>query len=206
TEVQWTASEVVRNVSFWMLLAALVTRGLAQGGVQIHLIPHLEDQGLEREIAATAYIIGGAVMAGAGFLWGPLSDRVHVRHVYNLGSVLLIAYILATIYATTLAMVIVVGVLQGFTIGATIMVQRVAYANFFGRQSAGAIQGIVVPFQVLGSGVGGLVAAGLFIVGGSYVLPFWSFIGLVSLGMVLMLFLPDPKKAPQPAEAAPEST
>ena len=61
TEVQWTASEVVRSVSFWMLLAALVSRGLAQGGVQIHLIPHLEDQGLSREVATTAYITGPTV-------------------------------------------------------------------------------------------------------------------------------------------------
>jgi OFA family oxalate/formate antiporter-like MFS transporter len=202
-EVQWTTPQVVRSVSFWMLLAALVTRGLAQGGVQIHLVPHLEDLGFEREVAATAYIIGGAVMAGAGFLWGPLSDRIHVRHVYNLGSALLIAYILATIYATNFGMIILVGVLQGFTIGATIMVQRVAYANFFGRESAGAIQGIAVPFQVLGNSAGGLVAAGLFIVGGSYFLPFWIFIGLVSLGMVMMFFMPDPKKAPKPAEATP---
>lgn len=200
TEVQWTTAEVVRSISFWMLLAALVTRGLAQSGVQIHLVPHLEDQGFEREIAATAYIIGGAVMAAAGFLWGPLSDRIHVRHVYNLGSVLLIAYILAIIYATNLAWIVLVGVLQGFSIGASIMVMRVAYANFFGRQSAGAIQGIAVPFQVLGSGAGGLVAAGLFIVGGSYALPFWTFIGLIFAGMLLMVFLPDPKKTPAPDE------
>ena len=204
-EVQWSTAEVVRNVSFWMLLIALVSRAVAQGGVQIHLVPHLEDQGLEREVAATAFIIGGAVMAAAGFFWGPLSDRVHVKHVYNLGSVLLIAYILATIYADTLGMVIVVGLLQGVTIGATVMVQRVAYANFFGRASAGAIQGIATPFHVLGSGAGGLVAAGLFAVGGSYFLPFWSFIGIVSGGIVLMLFMPTPKKAvptPEP-ESAP---
>jgi MFS family permease len=205
TEVQWTAPEAMKTITFWILLTALLLRGLAQGGVQLHLVPHLEDAGFSRSIATMTFLIGGTLMAISGFFWGPLSDRMHVRHVFNLGSVLFISYVLMIIFASNLAMVIGVGVLQGVTIGATVMIQRVAYANFFGRQSAGAIQGVAMPFQMVGSSAGGLVAGLLYGIGGSYDVAFWVFVVLTVFATALMAVMPNPAKRDVPSQPVPST-
>ena len=194
TEVQWTVREAIRTPTLWVLLLGLSIQGISSSGANVHLIPHFLDQGLSASVAVIAFVIGGVFHFITAFFWGPLSDRIHIRYVFALSTLVLIAFVMSVLFTTADWMVIHVGLLMGVGFGGNVLVMRVAYANYFGRRSAGAIQGFVAPFQVLVAGSGALLAGVLYDAGGSYLLPFFLFAALMAFAIVIVLVVPEPVK------------
>ena len=196
TEEQWTVREAIKTPTLWVLLLGLSIQGISTNGANVHLIPHFLDQGISPGVAVIAFIIGGVVHFITAFFWGPLSDRIHIRYVFALSTVVLIFFVMSVFFTSANWMVIHVGVLMGVGFGGNVLVMRVAYANYFGRQSAGAIQGFVAPFQVIVAGSGALLAGVMYDAFGSYAVPFSLFAALMALAIVIVLLVPEPVKRP----------
>ena len=197
SEVQWTLREALHTPALWMLTIVLGLQALSTGGVQIHLIPHLRDQGFSPTIAVVSYTLGGTFHALSAFVWGPIADRIETRFVYAAGSILMVLHVLSIILASAIypvLSVIVIGVTMGVAFGATAMVMRIAYANYFGRQSAGTIQGAVVPIQMILGGSGALIAGLMYDAIGGYLVSFTLFMGLIVVTIPIFLLTPTPKK------------
>ena len=204
-EEQWTVGEAIKTPTPWLMLLGLSIQGIALNGANIHLIPRLLDQGISANVAILSFTIGGATVAISGFFWGPLSDRIHIRYVYALSSLVLIGFVLAILLANAGWMVILIGLTMGIGFGGNVMVMRVGYPNFFGRRSAGAIQGFVMPFQLLVAGTGALIAGALFDLTGSYVAPFSLFMGMMGVAILIVLLVPNPVKRTHSAETVQAS-
>jgi MFS family permease len=194
TEVQWTVGEAIKTPTLWFLLIGLSVQGLSSGGVQIHLIPHLEDRGLSIGVAVLAFTIGGGLHVVTAFIWGPLTDRFEIKYIYALAILMMVIHVLSIMLAYHAWMVPVIGFTMGVAFGGTAMVMRVAYANYFGRRSAGAIQGFVTPVQLLVTGAGAIISGALFTATGSYNVPFALFVSMMAVAGFLMLLTPNPIK------------
>ena len=202
TEVQWTLREATRTPTMWLLLLGLTIQGISVNGISIHLIPHLQDQGLTASNAALTFTVGGAVLFFSQFFWGALSDHIHTRYIYALGSLFLMAWMVSLLLTTQGWGVIVVGTLMGIGFGGNITVVRVAYANYFGRRSAGAIQGFVTPPQLLVAGSGALISGIMYDRLGSYTVSFLMFTVLMLVAIAVVMMVPDPKKREAPVPSA----
>ena len=80
-------------------------------------------------------------------------------------------------------------------------------ADYFGRESYGAIAGTLRPFEASGLGVGQIVGPVIYDSTGSYTLMILISSGLLCLSAVLMLLTrrpsrPDPAPGPVPPEEA----
>ena len=193
-EVQWTSKEAVRTAAFWVVLGSLSTIALAILGLAVHVIPHLVDQGIALKFAALTFSFAGVTMIPSSLMWGWFLDRFAARTAFLAASVLVILFTLLTMMARSEWMVVPLGVTMGLGFGGFGMVQRIIYANYFGRQSAGTILGLAVPFIAIAQGVGTLVAGAAYDLFDGYTQVFLLFTGLVVLSMGLMYIVRKPMK------------
>ena len=76
----------------------------------------------------------------------------------------------------------------GVAVGGILVVPAVAYANYFGRQSIGALRAIPEPFVSLGQAVGAVFSGLVFDLTGSYHAAFvtLAILGLATIGLILL--------------------
>ena len=103
------------------------------------------------------------------------------------------------IIAGSTAEALVYSGLFGFAVGGILVVPPVAYANFFGRRSLGAIRGVTEPFTTLGQFIGALASGAAYDLTGSYRTAFIAFALLGAFTVVLVLFAKRPRRAGPPA-------
>ena len=206
TEVQWTLAEAIRTPTLWVLVMGMALQGIAIYGVTFHMVPHLEQQGLSVTQAAITFTLGGTAMTLSGFFWGPVADRIHTRYLFGTSTLVLIGFVVMLMLVSSPWMVVPTGILMGLGFGGLILVERLAFANYFGRSSAGAIQGFVTPILVVVSGSGALMAGIAFSITGSYSWPFSVFVAGMFIAIVIVLLVPTPVKkggpTPQPVGSA----
>ena len=89
----------------------------AQGSINFHQIPHLEDQGLQRTQAALVVSVFSSVGALGGLLGGLLSTRVRMRWTMTLSLLGMAGGILLLINADSIAAALVYAVVYGLFFG-----------------------------------------------------------------------------------------
>ena len=191
----FTARQAARTPAFWLLVVGSNLGIMALYGINIHLVPYLNDRGYSPAIAATIYTVLYGMQFLAKPLWGFISERLHVRYCAamcyfggGLGLALLIA-------VPTLAGIALFTAIYGLTRGAQSLVISLAWADYFGRTSLGAIRGLSAPFGLAASAAGPVVAGVLFDVVGSYQIAFAVFVVAFWAGAALV-FLAQPPKTP----------
>lgn len=195
TEVQWAAREALRTPTFWLVLISMSTLAVAILGFAVHLVPHLESRGIDSRWAALAFTVAGLTMLPSSPLWGVLLDRFSSRAAFIAAALVVIAFTVFTLLAWSAWMVIPIGVSMGIGFGGFGMVQRTIYANYFGRQSAGTVLGLAIPFIAVAQGMGTFLAGAAFDLFGSYEEVFSIFAGFViaSIGVIYLVRLPERK-------------
>lgn len=194
-----TARQAVRTPSFWLLIAGSNLGVMALFGINIHLVPYLLDQGLEAAVAAGVYTALYSMQFLAKPLWGFIAERLHVRFcaaICYFGGGLGLALLLAWPTLVGIGLFVVV---YGLTRGAQSLVMSIAWADYFGRESLGAIRGISAPFGMVAGAAGPILGGWLFDVLGSYHLAFGIFVAGFWLGSALVLMA----QPPESAEASP---
>jgi OFA family oxalate/formate antiporter-like MFS transporter len=125
---------------------------------------------------------------GAGFVGrrAPLGMRLALAAALVGGSALAMGRINGPFLAYLAA------ALFGLGIGCMFTLLPVAWADYFGRRSYGAIRGIALSIQVLAQAAGPLLSGVLRDVSGSYALALWCFAGLATLAAAAALFARPP--------------
>ena len=195
-EPSWTLSEAIRCRSLWLLAIAGGSLFLVQAGTNIHLGAYFRDQGLSATIAATAISLN-AVFAGiGGVLWGWTSERVPIRYVFAV--VALVIAVASALFATadTVIEALLFTSLFGLALGGIVVLPSVAFADYFGRRSLGAIRGVTEPFISLGQAIGAVLSGAIFDATGSYHSAFLTFTALSAVTVVILLLARPPRTAP----------
>ncbi len=192
TEPAFTRAQALRTPAFWLLSLFTLLAYPVQAGVSLHQAPFLIERGLSPTIAAgivsTFSMMSGVSSLGFGFY----PRRLPVRYA--------LALVGGLLCGSTLAMLAVHAPLTGFLaasvfglgIGGLLTMLPLAWADYFGRTSYGAIRGIALSVQVLAQASGPLLSGMLRDWSGSYTLSLQCFALLSGLSLLAALLARPP--------------
>ena len=202
TEEAWTLREAMRTRALWMLALSTGILFLLQSGINIHQAAYFRDQGLGTTIAAISVSMNAIFLGIGSVAWGWLVDKIHVRKV--LAGVALLMAVTSGLFATadSVSEALLYASMFGFALGGLIIVPPVAFANYFGRGSLGAIRGVTEPFTSLGQAIGAVLSGAIFDITGSYGVAFPTYAVLGTMTIVLILAARPPRKPAHVESAA----
>ncbi len=198
TEAQWTTSQARKTAAFWLILLTTSIMFFAQTATNLHAAPHFQTRGVSFENSVVIVFIFAAISAVMTVPWGWVMDRLHVRYVIAIVSLLYFASMLVIISAHTFAGAILFGVVFGVAQGGWTVSQRIIVPNYFGRRSVGGIRGQMGLMTAFINPVGPLAAAWIRDQTGSYEQAFtiFSFMFLAAIVMMLIASPPVLRAAP----------
>ncbi len=198
TEAQWTTSQARKTAAFWLILLTTSIMFFAQTATNLHAAPHFQTRGVSFENSVVIVFIFAAISAVMTVPWGWVMDRLHVRFVIAIVSLLYFASMLVIISAHTFAGAILFGVVFGVAQGGWTVSQRIIVPNYFGRRSVGGIRGQMGLMTAFINPVGPLAAAWIRDQTGSYEQAFtiFSFMFLAAIVMMLIATPPVLRAAP----------
>jgi MFS family permease len=129
-------------------------------------------------------------------MWGRIIERFPVRYVFATVALFMSASSVLFLTADTTVEALLYSSLFGMSIGGILVVPPVAFANYFGRRSLGAIRGVTEPFASLGQAFGVLLSGAVFDATGSYQIAFLTFATFGAATVVIMLLAKPPRHAP----------
>lgn len=191
-EPAFTRSEAMRTPAFWLLSLYTMAVFPVQAGVSLHQASHAIERGLSPGVAAAIVSTFSLTAALSGFAFGLIARRIGVRVALALGALLMGCSALMMIAINGPLVGYLAGCLFGAGIGCIITVLPLAWADYFGRASFGAIRGVALTMQVTSQAAGPLLSGVLHDLTGSYVLALTVFAGLSLISAALALVARPP--------------
>ena len=182
----WTVAEVLRDSTFWKLLAVPATSGMVGTGLIFHAVSLLGSRGVSAGWALALISFQAIVATCVALFAGWLTDRCQAR--YLLATAMLL---LAVAGSTVLVMPIpVIAVFYAIVLGLHGSILRstgmVVWMNYYGREHQGAIRGIAMAVMIFASAAGPLPLALSIDWFSTYDLALYGFIAIpiVAAGLV----------------------
>ena len=159
-EPAYTRAQALATPAFWLLGLFTLLAFPVQAGISLHQAPLLIERGLAPGVAAAAVSLFALFSAIAGFAYGFWPRRVPLRFALLLtGAVLCAACFLMARVASPVQAYFAAS-LFGAGVGGLLTMLPIAWADYFGRSSYGAIRGVALGFQIAGQAAGP-VASGM---------------------------------------------
>jgi sugar phosphate permease len=192
-EPSFTRAQALRTPAFWLLSLFTLFAYPVQAGVSLHQAPYLIECGISPTIAAT--IVGTfSFMSGVASLgFGVFARALPIRYGLALTGLLMCAGTLAMLRITTPATGYFAAAVFGTGIGGLMTLLPIAWADYYGRRSYGAIRGVALSIQVLAQASGPLLSGVLRDATGSYTLSLQCFAALSALSCVAALQARHPR-------------
>jgi len=194
-EPRYSRAAAMRTQAFWLLSLYTVLVFPVQAGVSLHQAPHLIENGLSPIVAATVISFFSAMSAVASFGIGFLPRRWPLRYVMSLAAVLLGTGTVGLIGVGSADTAYLFAGLFGLGIGGVMTLLPMAWADYFGRESYGAIRGVALSLQVLAQAAGPVASGLLRDASGTYTSSLILFGGLAALAAVIALLARRPRPA-----------
>ncbi len=186
-EPRFSRAEAMRTWAFWLLSLYTVLVFPVQAGVSLHQASHLIERGISPLVAATVISFFSGMSAVASFGIGFLPRRWPVRFALSLSGALLGIGTLGLIEVGSAEIAYLAAGVFGLGIGGVMTLLPMAWADYFGRQSYGAIRGVALSAQVLAQAAGPLLSGVLRDWTGNYTWSLLVFGVLASLAAVAVL-------------------
>lgn len=194
-EPRFSRAEAMRTRAFWLLSLYTALVYPVQAGVSLHQAAHLIERGLTPISAATAISVFSMMSAVSGFGVGFLPRRLPLRYTMATSAVLMSVGCLALIGIATVDGAYLAAGLFGLGLGGLMTLLPVAWADYFGRESFGAIRGVVLSLQTLAQAAGPVLSGALRDWSGSYLLSLTVFGTLGVLAAIVALAATRPRVA-----------
>ncbi len=191
-EVSWTLREALRPRTLWLLVLALNLASFLASVQTLHLAPFLTQQaGLSAGTAAFILTVRQVGVAVFRLPWGFIIERVPIRYCLAIAFVSRSLGVLSLILVPFPTNIVLFVILAGIG-GVYGLLQPLAFANYYGRESLGTIQGVIRPFLAVPNLVGPITVALLFDAIGTFDIAFItvSSMGFLAGGVVLFAFPP----------------
>lgn len=195
-EPDFSRRQAIATPSFWLLLLFTVLVYPVQAGVSLHQAPYLIERGIAPAIAATVVSTFSLMSAVASLVCGFQPKSLPIRWSLALTGALLFAAVFAMLHVSTAAEAYLAASLFGLGIGGILTLLPVAWADYFGRASFGAIRGVVLSAQVLAQAAGPLLSGALRDWTGDYRLSLECFAVLACLSVPAALAAARPRMRP----------
>ncbi|HTQ34843.1 MAG TPA: MFS transporter [Stellaceae bacterium] len=186
-EPDFTRAQALRTPAFWLLLGFTMLVYPIQAGISLHQAPHLIERGIAPAIAATIVSTFSLMSAAASLACGLLPRRLAIRYPMAITGLLLTVSPLLMKAIVTPGEAYVAAALFGFGVGGILTLLPMAWADYFGRASYGAIRGVALSAQVAAQAAGPLVSGALRDLTGNYQLSLSVLAALGALSVVAAL-------------------
>jgi MFS transporter, OFA family, oxalate/formate antiporter len=198
-EPQFSRAEALRTPTFWLLSLYTVAVYPVQAGISLHQAPHILESGLSATVAATVVSTFSFTAALAGLGFGLIARPIGVRTALAISGVALGGSALLMLTIASPLQAYLAAVCFGVGIGGILTLLPLAWADYFGRSSFGAIRGAALSLQVTAQACGPLISGLLRDASGSYVLSLTFFAALSFFSAVVALLVrppPAPRSRP----------
>ena len=202
-EPGWTLKAAMKTPALWILATGTGLLFLMQAGINTHLAAFFRDEGLSPVFAGVGVGLNAAFLGLGSIAWGWIVERVSARHVLTMVAAVMVLGAVLFMTTSSTSQALAYSVVFGFGLGGILSVPPVAYADYYGRRSLGAIRGVTEPLTSFGQAIGALAAGAIFDLTGSYQYAFVAFAALGASTMLMVQLARPPKYVP---EAAPESS
>lgn len=199
SEIQWTRRDAIRTPTLWLVILAYGIANIGLGAMLLHMIPFLTDNGFS---AATASILF-AILAWSALVskigWGFLMDRFHARYLSASAFLAMGAGVLTLIgvgHSGSFVLAVAVMLTYGLAMGGTVPLQETVWASYFGRAHLGEIRSVAMPFSIVFSAGGPLLAGEVFDRTGSYDGALALFALFSAIGLILVILARPPRSSP----------
>lgn len=192
-EPLFTRATAMRTPTFWLLSLFTLLVYPVQAGVSLHQAPYLIERGLDPTVAATVVSTFSAGSAAGSLVFGMGARRLGMRLTLSLVGGLMAAGTLVLLGVHGPLQAYAGGALYGLGIGGLVVSLPVAWADFFGRRSYGAIRGAALSIQVTAQAIGPVLSGALRDWTGDYVLSLEVFAVLSVAGAVIGLLTRPPR-------------
>jgi len=191
-EPAYTRAQALATPAFWLLGLFTLLAFPVQSGISLHQAPLLIERGLAPGVAAAAVSVFALSSATAGFAYGFWPRRVPLRFALLLTGMVLGASCLVMANVATPVQAYLAAALLGAGVGGLLTMLPVAWADYFGRSSYGAIRGVALGFQVAGQAAGPVMSGVLRDWTGNYGASLAAFAALAFAGGAMALFAGPP--------------
>lgn len=202
-EPRWSRAEAMRTPAFWLLSLYTVLVFPVQAGVSLHQAPHLIERGIPPIQAAAVIAFFSSMSAAASFGIGFLPRRWPVRFLMAASAACLSVGTFGLINVSSAETALLPAGLFGMGIGGVMMLLPMAWADYFGRESYGAIRGVALSLQVLAQAAGPLGSGLLRDWSGTYTDSLLLFGTLAALAVLAALAARRPRGLTAQSFAAP---
>jgi MFS family permease len=196
-EREFTLTEALRHVPFWLFTGASFLRYVGLGITQVHQMPHMLARGVDPVIATAALSLSLMINIPSRIVFGWMGDVYSKKWLLSLlaiaGGVALLAF--ALIGPARGELVWVYAVLWGIGL-AMLPLQAAWVADTYGRMHYGSINGVSNSFALFGRVVGALSAAIAYDIFGTYTPIMLIGAAGFAVGAIMLMLLPSPKAAP----------
>ena len=191
--------EAAHHPALYLLIAAISIWWFGRTGVTLHAVPYMTDNGLSNTVAVTALVIHAAVGAIGTLVAGFLRDHIRVQYLLA-GDFLLngMAFLLL-LAVDTPTLAIAWGVFYGFAQGGSVPLQRLAFADYFGRRHLGSIEGVARAVTNWTQAAGPIAASLAFDLTDSYRIIFIVFL-VSNIAAAALAAIANPPKPPSTRE------
>jgi cyanate permease len=192
-EPAFTRAQALRTPAFWLLSLFTLFAYPVQAGVSLHQAPFLIERGLSPTIAATVVSTFSLMSGVSSMAYGFYPRRLPIRYALALVGGLLCAgaLLFLTVHAPREAYV--AASVFGVGIGGLLTMLPIAWADYYGRASYGAIRGIALSVQVLAQAAGPLISGLLRDGSGSYDISLEVFATLAGISLLAALLAHPPQ-------------
>jgi MFS family permease len=191
----WTVAEVLRDKTFWKLLAVPSTAGFVGTGLVIHQVALMGAHGLERFEAILLMTAQAGFATLMAFPVGWLTDRVESRFILFFAMLCLAGASLLVMTLPFLWLAIVYAMLLGLHGSILRSTGTVVWINFYGRAHQGAVRGVAWSAMILASALGPLPLAVSIDYFGSYRPALLLFIAMPLCAACAVWSARSPKRA-----------
>jgi len=166
-----------------------------QAGISLHQAPLLIERGLAPGVAAAAVSLFALFSAIAGFAYGFWPRRVPLRFALLLSGAVLCSACLLMARVASPGEAYAAAALFGAGVGGLLTMLPIAWADYFGRSSYGAIRGVALSFQIAGQAAGPVLSGFLRDWTGNYGAALAAFAALAAAAGAAALFAAPPGRA-----------
>jgi sugar phosphate permease len=198
-EPAFTRAEALATPAFWLLSLYTMLVWPVQAGVSLHQAVHITERGLSLTTAVSGVTVFSAASGVFALLFGLGLRRFGVRAGLALSGAGLAIGSALIARVSSPGDVLLAASIFGAGMGGMQTCLPVAWADYFGRRSFGAIRGVSLAIQVSAQAIGPLLSGVLRDWTGNYAASFATFTTLAGLAALVALLITAPK---QPSRAS----
>lgn len=192
----WEISAVIRDPTFWKMLAVPATSGMVGTGLIFHAVSLLGSRGVSAGWAMGLISLQATVATCAVLLAGWLTDRYPARFLLAAAMLLLAASSTTVLVMPIPAFAILYAAMLGVHGSIIRSTGTVVWINYYGRANQGAIRGIAMAVMIFAAAAGPLPLALSIDWSDSYDWSLYGFITVPIAAASLVITAKPPRVAP----------